>query len=86
MSSQLIDGVVIPYPDGRKEHNTRLWRDATDLEIEQAARIEEFEKREWVGLTEEEINEVLGGDIRDEPSGELRFIRSIEAKLKEKNE
>ena len=39
----------------------------------------------WVGLTEEEINEVLGGDIRDEPSGELRFIRAIEAKLKEKN-
>ena len=42
-------------------------------------------QREWVGLTEEEINEVLGGDIRDEPSGELRFIRAIEAKLKEKN-
>ena len=39
----------------------------------------------WVGLTEEEINEVLGGDIRDEPSGELRFIRAVEAKLKEKN-
>ena len=42
-------------------------------------------EHEWVGLTEEEINEVLGGDIRDEPSGELRFIRAIEAKLKEKN-
>ena len=39
----------------------------------------------WVGLTDEEINEVLGGDIRDEHSGELRFIRAIEAKLKEKN-
>ena len=42
-------------------------------------------QRIWVGLTDEEINEVLGGDIRDEPSGELRFIRAIEAKLKEKN-
>ena len=42
-------------------------------------------QRTWVGLTEEEINEVLGGDIRDEPSGELRFIRAIEVKLKEKN-
>ena len=42
-------------------------------------------QREWVRLTEEEINEVLGGDIRDEHSGELRFIRAIEAKLKEKN-
>ena len=44
-----------------------------------------YPQREWVGLTEEEINEVLGGDIRDEHSGELRFIRAIEAKLKEKN-
>ena len=42
-------------------------------------------KREWQGLTEDEINEVLGGDIRDEPSGELKFVRAIEAKLKEKN-
>ena len=41
--------------------------------------------RPWVGLTDEEISEVLGSDIHDEPSGELRFIRAIEAKLKEKN-
>ena len=45
----------------------------------------EYNKREWQGLTEDEINEVLGGDIRDEPSGELEFVRAIEAKLKEKN-
>ena len=43
------------------------------------------QRREWQGLTEDEINEVLGGDIRDEPSGELEFVRAIEAKLKEKN-
>ena len=42
-------------------------------------------KREWAGLTDEEINEVLGGDIHDEPNGALRFIRAIEARLKEKN-
>jgi hypothetical protein len=42
-------------------------------------------ERAWVGLTDEEISEVLGSDIHDEPSGELRFIRAIEAKLKEKN-
>ena len=40
---------------------------------------------EWVGLTDEEISEVLGSDIHAEQSGELRFIRAIEAKLKEKN-
>ena len=42
-------------------------------------------QRTWVGLTDEEISGVLGSDIHDEPSGELRFIRAIEAKLKEKN-
>ena len=41
--------------------------------------------RQWVGLTEDEINEVLDGDIRDEPSGALEFVRAIEAKLKDKN-
>tara|TARA_R110000796_G_scaffold66351_1_gene152678 strand:+ start:518 stop:727 length:210 start_codon:yes stop_codon:yes gene_type:complete len=45
----------------------------------------EIYKREWVGLTEEEISEVLGSDIHAEQSGELRFIRAIEAKLKEIN-
>jgi len=42
-------------------------------------------KKPWVGLTNEEINEVLGSDIQDEPSGLLEFVRAIEAKLKEKN-
>jgi hypothetical protein len=42
-------------------------------------------KHEWIGLTDEGINEVLGGDIHQEQSGELRFIQAIEAKLREKN-
>ena len=42
-------------------------------------------QREWVGLTDDEIDEVLGGDIQDEPNGLLDFVRAIEAKLKEKN-
>lgn len=36
-------------------------------------------QRTWQALTEDEINEVLGGDIRDEPSGLLEFVRAIEA-------
>ena len=43
MTDQLIDGKVIPYHNGRRENDSRLWRDATDLELEQAARIEELE-------------------------------------------
>ena len=42
-------------------------------------------QRTWVGLTDEEVSEVFGGDIHAEHSGELRFVRAIEAKLKEKN-
>ena len=42
-------------------------------------------KRTWVGLTDEEVSEVFGGDIHAEHSGELRFVRAIEAKLKQKN-
>jgi hypothetical protein len=36
-----------------------------------------FAKKEWVGLTEEEINAAWGNN--------LSFARAIEAKLKEKN-
>jgi hypothetical protein len=43
------------------------------------------EKCEWKGLTDDEISKVLGSDIHAEQSGELSFIRAIEAKLKEKN-
>ena len=42
-------------------------------------------RKPWVGLTDEEISGVLGGDIYDENSGLLTFTRAIEAKLKEKN-
>jgi len=41
--------------------------------------------RQWQSLTDSEISEVLGSDIHTEPSGELRFVRAIEAKLREKN-
>jgi hypothetical protein len=62
-----------------KEHAQGLQRDYDSLLAEFQA------QRTWVDLTDEEISEVLGSDIHDEPSGELRFIRAIEAKLKEKN-
>ena len=48
--------------------------------------IEKFDRAlHWQNLTIDEINEVLGADIHDEPSGILEFVRAIEAKLKEKN-
>lgn len=48
--------------------------------------VEKFDKSlRWQNLTIDEISEVLGADIHDEPSGELRFVRAIEDKLREKN-
>ena len=59
--------------------------------------IEQAEKREWVGLTDEEIftlsdehliavQEYIGcGEFVSSIDGEIEFAKAIEAKLKEKN-
>ena len=41
--------------------------------------------RPWVGLTDEEIDELHGSPMSLEHSGALKWVRIIEAKLKEKN-
>ena len=50
------------------------------------ASIIEERKKEWVGLTDEEIKDIVG---RNDPDGVGRYtrelFRKIEAKLKEKN-
>lgn len=48
--------------------------------------IEKFDRAlRWQNLTIDEINEVLGADVHDEPSSLLWFVRAIEDKLREKN-
>ena len=42
-------------------------------------------QRQWVGLTDEEIDELHGSPMSLEHSGELKWVRIIEAKLMEKN-
>jgi len=44
-------------------------------------------KREWVGLTDEEVSEIIGKEIGFNScfGPEESFARAIEAKLKEKN-
>jgi hypothetical protein len=42
-------------------------------------------KREWVGLTDEEIEDIWGEPIGCMFSGHYKGIKAIEAKLKEKN-
>ena len=46
---------------------------------------EALAQREWVGLTDEEIDELYGSPMELEHSGALKWVRVIEAKLKEKN-
>ena len=41
--------------------------------------------RTWVGLTDEEIDEIHGSPMRLEHSGLMGFVRAIETKLREKN-
>jgi hypothetical protein len=48
--------------------------------------IAEAEKREWVGLTDEEIKDIREDlTYDDEDFNQLEFARDIEAKLKKKN-
>ena len=42
-------------------------------------------KKKWIGLTDEEIDELYGSPMELEHSGALKWVRVIEAKLKEKN-
>ena len=42
-------------------------------------------QHEWVGLTDEEMREVYGKDLKYKDGDYARYARAIEAKLKEKN-
>lgn len=46
---------------------------------------ENVKPKEWVGLTDEEIDELHGSPMSLEHGGELKWVRIIEAKLKDKN-
>jgi hypothetical protein len=59
------------------EEIVALWRE--HQEVHSFARA--LMKREWVGLTDEEIKQIA----IDTPIDGIRFARELEAKLKEKN-
>ena len=42
-------------------------------------------KREWVGLNEDDIRKLYGKDLNYRDGDYMRYAKSIEAKLKEKN-
>lgn len=69
-------------------HLTKIWWDLNKHRlVEQAVPEAEIYKREWVGLTDEEIDALvvqeLGLDADADAMNE--FAQAIEAKLKEKN-
>jgi len=64
-------------------HITKTWFDGkTVVTVTKEIPVEEVYKREWVGLTAEEIHGIEG---YKETREMYRFARAIEAKLKEKN-
>ena len=65
-------------------HITKTWFDGTNS-VTQEIPVEEVYKREWLGLTDEEIKDCLGPEAVRIPPGWSKLTRAIEAKLKEKN-
>jgi hypothetical protein len=66
---------------GIKEMTPEIYRFAQLLNDEKMKEWDEWRgKREWVGLTDEDISEIVRGTHN---TGS--FVRAIEAKLKEKN-
>jgi hypothetical protein len=66
---------------GIKEMTPEIYRFSQLLNDEKMKQWDEWKaKREWVGLTDEDISEIVRGTHN---TGS--FVRAIEAKLKEKN-
>ena len=64
-------------------HLTKIWWDLNKHKlVEQAIPEAEIYKREWVGLTDEEIDKIYETKVWD---ARRSFARAIEAKLKERN-
>ena len=67
-------------------HITKTWFDGkTVVTITKEIPVEEFYKREWVGLTDEEVRKICVNDWGINEWGGYEQVRAIEAKLKEKN-
>ena len=65
-------------------HIIKTWFDGKNI-VTQEIPVGEVYKREWVGLTDEEIKGCLGPEAVRIPPGWSKLTRAIEAKLKEKN-
>jgi hypothetical protein len=64
-------------------HITKTWFEDGKL-ITEVFEEKEIYKREWIGLTDEEMHE-CAGEYPWTPTG-LKCVRAIEAKLRSKNE
>jgi hypothetical protein len=67
-------------------HLTKIWWDLNKHKlVEQAIPEAEIYKREWVGLTDEEIKTLPQWFPSHESAAVMPLIRAFEAKLREKN-
>jgi len=70
------------WPDGQGPFGEVIdWASSYDMELEKFAELVRAEKREWVGLTKDEVN---SWELPVIPTV-FEFAKFIEAKLKEKN-
>ena len=58
----------------------RLWAAQTDEDDDT-----QVYKKPWVGLDEDEIRELYGKDLNYRDGNYVRYAKSVEAKLKERN-
>ena len=66
-------------------HLTKIWWDLNKHKlVEQAIPEAEIYKREWVGLTDEEVEDFVS-KLWPVGAGAGKLLRAIEAKLKERN-
>ena len=81
------------HRDGGHDISEHGWRKAIDDATLKVAKLNSYmsvpqyeHTREWVGLTNEEIEAVMQGSVEGERMLPYQFARAIETKLKEKNE
>ena len=86
-----LDEKIKVLSDTFQGHSARIETYIYDLSMARKALIQASgEKREWVGLTQEELQDLCVKSYHTDNAGETHFDRSyfadaIEAKLKEKN-
>jgi hypothetical protein len=78
--------LCVAPPAAQSQRDWSLLEATQESLREHMAEIQRLKQRQWVGLTNEEIEAVMQGSVEGERMLPYQFARAIETKLKEKNE